>query len=37
MQITEIKVLPVDGDDKLKAYVTLKIDGCFIVRDMKVI
>lgn len=37
MRITEIKVLPVDGDEKLKAYVTLKIDDCFIVRDMKVI
>lgn len=35
MHITEIKVLPVDGDDKLKAYVTLKIDGCFIVRDIR--
>lgn len=37
MRITEVKVLPVTGDDKLKAYVTLKIDNCFIVRDMKVI
>jgi len=37
MRITEIKVLPVDGDEKLKAYVTLKIDNCFIIRDMKVI
>jgi len=37
MRITEIKVLPVDGDEKLKAYVSLKIDDCFIVRDMKVI
>jgi len=37
MRITEIKVLPVDGDEKLKAYITLKIDNCFIVRDVKVI
>lgn len=37
MRITEIKVLPVDGDEKLKAYVTIKLDDCFIVRDMKVI
>jgi len=37
MRITEINVLPVDGNGKLKAYVTLKIDDCFIVRDMKVI
>lgn len=37
MRITEIKILPVDGDDKLKAYVTIKLDDCFVVRDMKVI
>ena len=37
MRITEVKVLPVDGDDKLKAFVTIKLDGCFVVRDMKVI
>ncbi|MBI5233398.1 MAG: septation protein SpoVG family protein [Deltaproteobacteria bacterium] len=37
MHITEVKVLPVEGDEKLKAFVTIKLDGCFIVRDMKVI
>ena len=37
MRITEIKVLPVDGDDKLKPYVTIKLDDCFVVRDIKVI
>src|SRR3989304_6074412 len=37
MRITEIKGLPVDGDEKLKAYVTIKLDDCFVVRDMKVI
>lgn len=37
MRITEIKVLPVDGDEKLKAYVTVKLDDCFVIRDMKVI
>lgn len=37
MRITEIKVLPVDGDEKLKAYVTIKLDDCFVVRDIKVI
>jgi len=37
MKITQIKVFPVNGDDKLKAFVTVKIDDCFIVRDMKVI
>ncbi len=37
MRITEVKVLPVDGDEKLKAYVTIKLDDCFVIRDMKVI
>ena len=37
MRITEIKILPVDNDEKLKAYVTIKLDDCFVVRDMKVI
>lgn len=37
MQITEIKILTVEGDEKLKAYVIIKIDDCFVVRDLKVI
>lgn len=37
MRITEIKVLPVEGDEKLKAHVTLKFNDCFIVRYIKVI
>ncbi len=26
-----------DGDEKLKAYVTIKLDDSFVIRDMKVI
>lgn len=37
MQITEVKVLPVNGDERLKAFVSIKLDGCFVVRDMKII
>ena len=37
MRITEVKVLPVEGDEKLKAFVTIKLDDCFVVRDVKVI
>ncbi len=38
MELTEVKVIPVQkGDDKLKAFVTIILDGCFIVRDLKVI
>lgn len=36
MQITEIKIFPVN-EEKLKAYVTIVIDNCFVVRDLKVI
>lgn len=36
MEITEIKVHPVN-EDKLKAYITLVIESCFVIRDIKVI
>ncbi|MBM4380036.1 MAG: septation protein SpoVG family protein [Deltaproteobacteria bacterium] len=36
MDMTEVKVFPVE-EDKLRAYVTLTLDGCFAVRDLKVI
>lgn len=36
MELTEIKVFPVD-EDRLKAYVTIIFDNCFVVRDLKVI
>lgn len=36
MEITEIKVFPVN-EEKLKAYITIVLDGCFVVRDLKVI
>ena len=36
MQITDVQVFPVD-EDKLKAYVTITLDNCFVIRDLKVI
>jgi stage V sporulation protein G len=36
MLITEIKVFPVN-EDRLKAYVSITIDNCFVVRDLKII
>ena len=36
MDITEVRVFPVD-EEKLKAYVTITLDGCFVVRDLKII
>ena len=38
MEITEVKVYPVrKPDEKLKAFATIILDGCFVVRDLKVI
>ncbi|MBN2267315.1 MAG: septation regulator SpoVG [Candidatus Babeliaceae bacterium] len=37
MKITEVKVYPATGSGRLKAYATIVFDGCFIVRDLKVI
>ena len=36
MEITEVRVFPVN-EEKLKAYVTITLDHCFVVRDLKVI
>ena len=36
MDITDVKVFPVE-EDKLKAYVTITLDNCFVIRDLKVI
>jgi stage V sporulation protein G len=36
MEITEVKVFPVN-EEKLKAYITIVIDHCFVVRDLKII
>ncbi len=37
MNITEVKVFPVDDNDKLKAYASVVFDDCFVVRDLRVI
>lgn len=36
MEITEVKVFPVN-EERLKAYVSITIDNCFVVRDLKII
>jgi stage V sporulation protein G len=36
MEVTEVKVFTVQ-EDRLKAYVTITFDDCFVVRDLKVI
>ncbi len=36
MEITEVKVFPVN-EERLKAYVTITLDNCFVIRDLKII
>ena len=36
MKVTEVNVFPVN-EERLKAYVTVTFDDCFVVRDLKVI
>jgi stage V sporulation protein G len=36
MEISEVRVFPVQ-EDKLKAYVTITLDQCFVIRGLKVI
>jgi stage V sporulation protein G len=36
MEITEVKVFPV-AEDKLKAFVSITFDRCFVVSDIKII
>jgi stage V sporulation protein G len=36
MEITQVRVFPVE-EDKLKAFVSIVLDDCFVVSDIKVI
>jgi stage V sporulation protein G len=36
MEITEVRVFTVN-EEKLRAYVTVTLDHCFVIRDLKVI
>ncbi len=36
MEITEVRVFPID-EEKLKAFVSIIIDNCFVVSDIKII
>ncbi len=33
MNVTEVRVFPVD-EDKLRAYVTITLDHCFVIRAL---
>lgn len=36
MKVTEVKVFAVN-EERLKAYVTITLDDCFVIRDLKII
>ncbi len=37
MQVTEIRIRKVEAEGKLKAYVTITFDDCFVVHNVKII
>lgn len=37
MQITELRLRKVGNEGKLKAYVTVTFDNCFVVHNVKII
>ncbi|GMO38316.1 MAG: septation regulator SpoVG [Termitinemataceae bacterium] len=37
MQLTDIRVRKASGEGKLKAYVTITFDDCFVVHNVKII
>ena len=36
MEVTDVKIRPTD-EDKLRAYVTITLDHCFVISDLKII
>ncbi|MBU1275622.1 MAG: septation regulator SpoVG [Proteobacteria bacterium] len=36
MDVTEVRVFPVE-EERLKAYATITLEHCFLVRDLKII
>ncbi|MDR0382770.1 MAG: septation regulator SpoVG [Spirochaetaceae bacterium] len=37
MQLTDIKIRKANGEGKLKAYVTITFDDCFVIHNVKII
>lgn len=36
LNITEVRITKVDGDDKLRAFAGMVLDDCFLVGDLRV-
>lgn len=37
MRVTGVKIKPVVGDDRLKAYAKVEFDDCFVVKNLRVV
>lgn len=37
LNITDVRITKIEGDDKLKAFAALVIDDCFLVGDLRVV
>jgi stage V sporulation protein G len=37
MELTDIRIREITGEGKLKAYVTVTFDNCFVVHNVKII
>ena len=37
MKVSELRIRKVSGDSKLRAYVTVTFDNCFVVHNVKII
>ena len=37
MELTDIRIKKVPGDKKLKAYVSVTFDDCFVVHNIKIV
>ncbi|HNX32687.1 MAG TPA: SpoVG family protein [Holophaga sp.] len=37
LNITDIRITRIEGDEKLRAFAALVLDGCFLVGDLRVL
>jgi len=37
LKVTDVRVRKVDHDNRTRAYVTITLDDCFVVRDIRVV
>lgn len=37
LNITDIRITKIEGDEKLRAFAALVLDGCFLVGDLRVV